>query len=57
MEKKLTPAAKAAVEELEKKEEAKGKIKLQTHFVSPNSGWKRLFYYYKPHFIIFIMVL
>ena len=33
------------------------KIKVKTTFISQNSGWKRLFSYYRPSWVIIIMIL
>lgn len=49
----LTPAQKAAMEA----ESDKNKIKLETKYKSNNAGWGRLFSYYKPSWIIWVMVL
>ena len=49
----MTPAARQAMEQRMEAET----VKLQTKFVSPNAGWKRIFSYYTPHWIIAVMVV
>ena len=43
------------VDDVPKKTE--DKIKVKTTFISQNSGWKRLFSYYRPSWVIIIMIL
>ena len=50
---KLTPEEKAA----EEKKKAAEKLLHKTDFKSTNSGWRRIFSFYKPQWVIALMML